>query len=486
MEIRIAAEHPGADALVVGLQDDGGAVSVAPAPGLNTDLLTEAFRALAAGARAGECTTVPAPPGAREQVIIGVGLGPQRPDLHPAERLRRAAGAAARAARGHAHVAYALPASDTAEVEAVVAGAHLGAYSFDSFKTSSAKPARTTTATVVGPGADVAAVRAVTDAVNLARDLVNTPPNRLRPGSFATLAEQLANAVDLEVSVLGPDELREGGFGGLTGVGQGSTDGPRLVRIAYRSPGARRHLAIIGKGITFDSGGLSLKPAKSMETMKCDMAGAAAVLGALIAIARLAPAVQVTGWLALAENMPGGGAQRPGDVIAMYGGTTVEVLNTDAEGRLVMADALVRAGEEEPDAVIDIATLTGAQMVALGPLVAGAMGNDAALRDRVVELGGAAGESLWAMPLPPELRPDLDSPVADLQNIGGQHGGMLTAGLFLQEFVPAEMPWVHLDVAGPAFNTGGPAGYTPKGGTGFGVRTLVAAAQALAAGTLLD
>jgi leucyl aminopeptidase len=485
MEIRTAESLDEADALVVALETDGDAVRVLPASGINADLLTEAFRAVGATAGAGQTSTVPAPPGGRLTVIIGVGLGPDRPDLAASERLRRAAGAGARAARSHARVAYAMPLADDADAAAVAQGARLGAYSFDAFKSTTAKPAKTETVTVLGPAADLSTADAITESVLLARDLVNTPPGHLRPSRFAAQAQDLGAAAGLEVEVLGPDELREGGYGGLTGVGQGSSDGPRLVRIAYRPEGATAHLAIVGKGITFDSGGLSLKPPKAMETMKCDMAGAAAVLGALIAVARTAPAVQVTGWLALAENMPGGSAQRPGDIVTMLDGTTVEVLNTDAEGRLVMADALVRAGREEPDALIDIATLTGAQMVALGPLVAGAMGNEAGLRDRIVELGREAGESWWAMPLPPELRSDLDSPVADLQNIGGPHGGMLTAGLFLQEFVPAGTPWAHLDIAGPAFNTGGPAGYTPKGGTGFGVRTLTGAAQALAAGTLL-
>jgi leucyl aminopeptidase len=269
----------------------------------------------------------------------------------------------------------------------------------------------------------------------------------------------------------------------LTAVGQGSARGPRLVRLSYS--GGRKastSIALVGKGITFDSGGLSIKPADAMKTMKLDMAGAAAVLGTVVAAARLKVPVAVTGWLALAENMPSGRAQRPSDVITILGGTTVEVLNTDAEGRLVLADAIVAAGRENPDAIVDIATLTGAQMVALGNRVSAAMGNDDDLRDRIVAAATEAGEGFWPMPLPAELRPSLDSPVADLANIGERMGGMLTAGLFLAEFVAKTddrpIPWAHLDIAGPSFNEGSAYGYTGKGATGVGVRTLLGLVEA--------
>ena len=246
-----------------------------------------------------------------------------------------------------------------------------------------------------------------------------------------------------------------------------------MVRLSYTPAKASRHVALVGKGITFDSGGLSLKPAKALEWMKSDMGGAAAVLATVLSVARLKLPVAVTGWLALAENMPSGTAQRPGDVITIRGGTTIEVLNTDAEGRLVLADAIVEAAKANPDALIDVATLTGAQLVALGSRVAGAMGNDDAQRTAVVAAADACGESMWPMPLPRELRASLDSAIADMANIGDRNGGMLTAALFLQEFVPEDLPWTHLDIAGPAFNEGAVHDYTPKGGTGFGVRTLV-------------
>jgi leucyl aminopeptidase len=240
-----------------------------------------------------------------------------------------------------------------------------------------------------------------------------------------------------------------------------------------------------GKGITFDSGGLSLKPSKSMESMKADMAGAAAVLGAMQAIAALGPEVNVVGYLSLAENMPSGGAQRPSDVITIYGGKTVEVLNTDAEGRLVLADALVRSGADAPDLLVDVATLTGAQTVALGNRTAGVMATDNELAKAVADAAGRAGEAMWPMPLPEDLRKGLDSAVADIANVAGDRsGGMLVAGHFLREFVPAGVRWAHLDIAGPAYNDGGAYGYTAKGGTGAAVRTLVQLARDVAEGRL--
>jgi leucyl aminopeptidase len=260
---------------------------------------------------------------------------------------------------------------------------------------------------------------------------------------------------------------------------------PRLVRVAYAPPGAAKTVVFAGKGITFDSGGLSLKPPKSMEAMKSDMGGAAAVLAAVTAVAALGPAVNVVGYLPLAENMPSGTAQRPSDVITIYGGKTVEVLNTDAEGRLVLADALARSGEDSPDLLVDIATLTGAQLVALGPRIMGVMANGDDVLDGIVDAARRAGEAAWPMPLPAELREGLDSPVADLANVtGDRNGGMLVGGLFLREFVPSGVRWAHVDIAGPAFHEGEPYGYTPKGGTGAAVRSLVQIALDVADGRL--
>ncbi len=320
--------------------------------------------------------------------------------------------------------------------------------------------------------------RVLATSVHLVRDLVNAAPNDLYPEAFAGAAKDAAKGTGVKVTVLDDKALASGGYGGLVAVGQGSVRGPRLVKVAWSPSKPAAKVALVGKGITFDSGGISLKPPTSMVAMKSDMAGAAAVLGTVLAAARLKLPVAVTGWLCLAENMPSGTAQRPSDVITIRGGKTVEVLNTDAEGRLVLADGLVAAIEEKPDVVLDVATLTGAQMVALGARVSAVMGTDD-VRDEVVAAAGRAGEQFWPMPLPAELRESLSSKVADIANIGERHGGMLVAGLFLKDFV-GSTPWAHLDIAGPAFNEASAFGYTPVGGTGIAVRTLLGLVEARA------
>jgi leucyl aminopeptidase len=439
-----------------------------------------------------EVVRVPAPTGVAASVVVLTGLG-EAARRYPAETLRRAAGAATRSLTGTGRAVLALPAASPEEVEAVALGALLGAYTFNRFRTRSADKTRDGVRTLVlvsdlepvAARAALARARAVGAAVCLARDLVNTPPNVLTPKAFADIAAEVGAPAGLDVSALDDKALRKGGYGGITGVGQGSANPPRLVRIAYRHPRATKHLALVGKGITFDTGGISIKPAAGMELMKSDMGGAAAVLATMTAIARLKPVVDVTGWAPMAENMPSGSAQRPSDVLTTYGGRTVEVLNTDAEGRLVLADAMVAAQEEHPDVLIDVATLTGAQQIALGARTGGIMSNDETLRDRVHAAAQAVGEALWPMPLPDELRKGLDSPVADIANVDNARlGGMLSGGLFLREFVEAGRPWAHLDIAAPAFNGGAGYGYTPKGGTGITVRTLVHLVDELAAGRL--
>ena len=320
-----------------------------------------------------------------------------------------------------------------------------------------------------------AAVRAevVARAVALARDLVNTPPSDLRPKDLAEVARAQGEGAGLTVEVLDEKALKKGGFGGILGVGAGSSSPPRLVHLSYRGPGATTTVALIGKGITFDSGGLSLKPPTAMEEMKMDMGGAAAVLATCVAAAELGLPVAVEAWLPLAENMPSGTATRPSDVLTMHSGTTVEVNNTDAEGRLVLADAMSRAGQDAPDVMLDVATLTGAALIALGARTAGVMSNDDDLRAQVLSAAERAGEPSWGMPLPADLRKGLESEVADLVNTGPREGGMLTAGIFLQEFVPDGVRWAHLDIAGPAYNSGEAYGYTQHGGTGAAVRTFV-------------
>ena len=455
--------------------------------------LTAALRPLGVTGAVDQVHRVPSAGALAAPVVVLTGVGEVR-GTRPVstETLRRAAGAATRTLTGLATVALALPAPDAAALGAVAEGALLGAYAFERYRTTSATPAKApvTAVVVLTPStrnaevkAAVARAEVIAEAVNATRDLVNTAPADLYPAVFADAA--LAAVADLPVtaSVLDERKLVRGGYGGLIGVGKGSARPPRLVRLDYAPNGAQAHLAYVGKGITFDSGGLSIKPAAGMELMKSDMSGAAAVLSVVVAAARLGLPVRVTGWLALAENMPSGTAQRPSDVLTIRGGKTVEVLNTDAEGRLVLADALVAAGEDSPDLIVDVATLTGAQMVALGNRVSAIMANDDDLRDRIHRISDEVGEQFWPMPLPAELRSSLDSAVADIANLGERFGGMLSAGIFLAEFVPerpstggdagGKLPWAHLDIAGPAFNAGSGHGYTPVGGTGVAVRTLL-------------
>ena len=314
------------------------------------------------------------------------------------------------------------------------------------------------------------------------REWVNTPANLLYPESFAEQVRKLVLGSNITIDVLDETALSEGGYGGLMAVGGGSSRPPRLVRLSYSPKGAKFHLALVGKGITFDSGGLNLKPAEGMYAMRYDMAGAATVLGAVHAIAQLGLKIRVTAYGALAENMPSGSAFRPSDVLTIYGGKTVENGNSDAEGRLVMADALARANEDHPDLVVDVATLTGACVVALGHRTAGLMATDDATADLVLDAAEAAGEDVWQLPIPEEIRSKLDSKVADLRSTGHDRwAGALVAAAFLREFVAEGTPWAHLDIAGPAFLDGKPYGYVAPGGTGIGVRTLIALARSLAA-----
>ncbi|MDG9716151.1 leucyl aminopeptidase [Streptomyces sp. DH24] len=468
--------------------------------------LAGVLETLGASGAEGEVTKVPAPSGFKAPLVVAVGLGeePAKGDegAYGAEALRRAAGAAARALAGSKKAAFALPVADAADAGAVGEGVLLGAYSFDAYKKNgkndkndknAAKDGKAPLAEAVLLGgkprdkaykAAVERAAAVSEELNRARDLVNTPPNDLNPESCAAVAQAAAKEHGIKVQVLDEKALAKGGYGGILGVGAGSASPPRLVKLSYTSSKAKKHLAFVGKGITYDSGGISLKPAGHNETMKCDMSGAAAVFAAVVAAARLGLDVNVTGWLALAENMPSGSATRPGDVLRMYSGKTVEVLNTDAEGRLVLADALWAASQEKPDAIVDVATLTGAMMLALGSRTFGIMANDDAFRTAVHEAAEEVGEAAWPMPLPEHLRKGMESTTADIANMGERMGGGLVAGLFLREFVGEGITWAHLDIAGPAFNEGGAFGYTPKGGTGTAVRTLVRLAELTAAGDL--
>ncbi|TXS02949.1 leucyl aminopeptidase [Streptomyces sp. col6] len=501
-----------ADALVVGVAKGAGSKSgdLVLAPGAEAvdkafgGKLAAVLATLGASGAEGELTKVPAPEGLKTPVVIAAGLGaaPEKDGSYDAEALRRAAGAAARSLTGSKKAGFALPIASVEDAEAIAEGALLGAYAFTAYqagenklapkgaKAGGAKQALAEVAVLGAKPRDkafkAAAERAIAlaEEINRARDLVNTPPNDLYPESFAAVATAAGKEHGIKVQVLDEKALVKGGFGGILGVGQGAARGPRLVKLAYTHPKAEKTLALVGKGITYDSGGISLKPAGHNETMKCDMAGAAAVFATVVAAARIGLRVNVTGWLALAENMPSGTATRPGDVLRMYSGKTVEVLNTDAEGRLVLADALTRASEENPDAIVDVATLTGAMVLALGNRTFGIMSNDDAFRTSIHEIAEEVGEASWPMPLPADLRKGMDSPTADIANMGERMGGGLVAGLFLKEFVGEGIAWAHLDIAGPAFHEGAPYGYTPKGGTGSAVRTLVKLAEHTAAGDL--
>ncbi|MCT7357018.1 leucyl aminopeptidase [Streptomyces sp. 15-116A] len=495
-----------ADAIVIGVAKGTGSAGPVVAPGAEAvdkaydGKLAGVLETLGASGAEGEVTKLPAPAGFKAPVVVAVGLGaqPEKDAAYDAEALRKAAGVAARALTGSKKAAFALPLDDAGDVGAVAEGVLLGAYTFDTYKENgkAAKNGKNgkaplAEAAILGAKprdrahkAAVERATAVAEELNRARDLINTPPNDLNPEAFAAVAAAAAKEHGIKVQVLDEKALTKGGYGGILGVGAGSASGPRLVKLSYTSSKAKKHLAFVGKGITYDSGGISLKPAGHNETMKCDMSGAAAVFAAVVAAARLGLEVNVTGWLALAENMPSGSATRPGDVLRMYSGKTVEVLNTDAEGRLVLADALWAASQEKPDAIVDVATLTGAMVLALGNRTFGIMANDESFRTAVYEAAEEVGEPAWPMPLPEHLRKGMDSATADIANMGERMGGGLVAGLFLREFVGEGITWAHLDIAGPAFNEGGPFGYTPKGGTGSGVRTLVRLAELTAAGDL--
>jgi leucyl aminopeptidase len=485
------------DAIVIGVYSQGpdepaplllasGAESIAAA---FDGRLVDTLSLLGATGSAGEVTKLATLGAITAPLVVAVGLGPEPIGALPAtETLRRGAGAAVRALSGTARVAVALPvAEDPAKegtvLRALAEGALLGGYRFDGYKSGPA-PLRRPPAAVsvhVPDAADKVAkaqvkrAAAVAKAVAKARDWVNTAPNDLRPPEFAEQVATAARAAGLDVEVLDERALRKGGYGGIIAVGQGSEAPPRLVRIGYAPGKSTRSVALIGKGITFDSGGLSIKQAQGMWEMKSDMAGAAAVAAVMLAIAALKPKIAVTAYLPMAENMASGSAYRPGDVVTMYSGKKVEVLNTDAEGRMILADAIARAGEDRPDYLFETSTLTGGQVIALGKRVAGVMGTPS-LCEWVREAGEAVGEPSWPMPLPEDVRKGMDSDVADISQVNAgmdRAGHMLQGGVFLSEFVPEGVDWAHIDIAGPAYHTSEPTGYLAKGGTGVPVRTLI-------------
>ncbi|HEX6356543.1 leucyl aminopeptidase [Actinophytocola sp.] len=476
------ADEATADAVIIGTVQDSAGVALAPGServdaAFGGDL-AEILRTVGATGKQDEIVKLPGMGRIPAGLVVAAGLGRSNGDGPTAEQVRRASGAAARALTGTRRAVTTL---STVDLHAAVEGTLLGAYRFTEYR-SDKGDAPVERVDVVAPEAGAAkehratlkAATAIAEAVRTARDFINTPPNDLYPATFADRAAALVKDAGLSVEILDEKALRKGGYGGLLGVGSGSARPPRLVRISYQGPKARKKIALVGKGITFDTGGISIKPAASMDEMSSDMSGAAAVVALMVLAAKLKYPLEIVATVPMAENMPGGSAYRPGDVLTIYGGKTVEVLNTDAEGRLILADAFVRACEDGPDYLINVATLTGAQMVALGRRTAGLLGSDD-LRDRAAAHAKATGEGGWPMPMPEELRGDLESKLADLANVTGHRwGGMLAAGIFLREFVAEGVPWVHFDIAGPAFNAGGPWGYTAKGGTGVPVRTIAA------------
>ncbi|MBV7296266.1 leucyl aminopeptidase [Corynebacterium sp. TAE3-ERU12] len=462
------------DTLIVAvLQGDDGVELVSDAAFADhaQDVLA-GLSAVEAGTKLEATTTIPAPEGLAAEKVLAVGLGSEDPS---ADDVRRASGAALRAVGKAKHVVSTLGVFDSL---AALEGAGLGGYNYPGVK-SDADEVADLTVTVLGASDDeVARASAVVDAVCTARDFTNTHSGALFPGSFAAAAEALGKDAGLEVEVLDDAALAEQGYGGIMAVGGGSARPPRLVRMTHKGGG--RTFGLVGKGITFDTGGISLKPGASMNTMILDMGGAAAVIATVVLAARLDLPVTVIATVPMAENMPDGKSYRPGDIITQYGGKTVEVLNTDAEGRLILADGLVRACEDNPNYLIDTATLTGAQMIALGSRAPGVLGHDE-FRDRVAELSQELGEGGWAMPIPEDHVEGVKSQWADLQNIGpNREGGMSVAAAFLENFVSGETQWVHIDVAAPAFNTHAAWGYTPKRATGVPVRTMLAAIEDIA------
>ena len=474
-----------ADVLVVGLHAEEKGLPE-PLARLNRDVggqMAEVFAAEKFAGKTGQLTHFYTAGRLPAKRIMVVGLG-GRESLN-AETVRRAAASALRRARdlGARTVAIEvlgdkLPAVHAAH--AVVEGGILGTYTFDRYKKEKTEKFVEELRVVEPDSSRAADVREglrvgqlFAESTWLARDLINAPANDVHPTYLAGVAKQVAREGKLRVRVYDKTECARMGMGAYLGVAAGSVQPPRFIHLTYVPKGrARRKVVVIGKGITFDSGGLDLKPADGMLRMKDDMSGAAAVLGIMKALPKLGPRVEVHGLIAATENMPSGSAVRPGDVLRAMNGTTIEIGNTDAEGRLTLADALSYAvAKIKPDEMIDMATLTGACVIALGPLCSGLMTNDQPLANRVLAAAETAGERMWQLPLIDEYKEGFKSEVADFNNVGPRGGGAITAGLFLKEFT-AGVPWVHLDIAGPAFTEKDlPLG--PKGGTGVAVRTLL-------------
>ena len=429
-----------------------------------------------------ELTLLHHPPGVAARRVLLAGGGP--PEKYDSAMSRKLAGAAVRLLKSKSvkKIAFALtPDHNGSEyARALVEGAVLASFDPDRYRTGDSKKPVDSFAVIPAAPADrieeaVSRGRIIAEAQNFTRSLVNEPANRLTPTQIAQAARQMCMTTGLECEVLERPQMEKLGMNALLGVAQGSAEPPALIVIRYRPvtgpAGGGPHLGLVGKGVTFDTGGISIKPAEGMEKMKYDMAGGAAMIGAMQAIALLKPAIRVTAFVPCVENMPGSRAQRPGDIVAAMSGKTIEVINTDAEGRLILADALVYARRQGCTHLVDAATLTGAIVVALGHLHAGLFANDESLRDRVLASAKAEGEGMWPMPLDDDYKDYLKSAFADLANVGGRWGGAVTAAMFLKEFAE-ETPWVHLDIAGTAW-LDDEKPHMAKGPSGLPVRTLV-------------
>ena len=464
------------DALVVGLaKRANGDLEIVSTLKLDQKEILQTLKDLGATGGADEVVKLP---GTASKVLVFTGLGKAQKS-YSSETIRRASGIAAQNLHGHKSAIFAIE----NDARAMAEGAALGSYSFTDFRGHTKKDQKAPLSEIyIDADGDNSLLKEITTIVKwtfFVRNLVNMPPSYLNPKKFAELVSTEAKKISgVKVKIWDEKQLKDQGFGGIIGVGQGSANPPRLVHLSYKGAKSKKNLAYVGKGITFDSGGLALKPAANMDEMKGDMTGAASVCGALLAIAELKLPIQIDAWAPLAENMVSDTATRPSDIITMYGGKTVEVLNPDAEGRLVLADAIVKAQETRKlDLLVDVATLTGAKVIALGKRYSAVMTNNDDACAEFLDVTDVTGEQFWQLPLPEELRASLDTAVADIANIGERMGGALVAGLFLKEFIKDELPWLHLDIAGVELNTGKPHGHTPVGATGVAVRSLVEMAK---------
>lgn len=476
-QLAVVSDEPrslACDALIVGAFSEDGSFTLDPSGASVDDALdnsvSDYLRSSGFRGGSGELAVVPAGDAIAPGAVAVVGLGAKA--NVDASVLRRSVGAAVRRLSERSTLGVAIHGAVPGSDGAVAEGLLLGLYRFATYK-SDPKPSKVQRILFTdGDESSLDRAAIVAEATWFARDLINEPASTLTPEVLAHRAKEAGDVAGFECTVWDGDELRAKGFGGLLGVAQGSANPPRFIQMRYAGSGGSKKVALVGKGVTFDSGGLSLKDAANMETMKTDMGGAAAVIAAMSAIAKLKPNIEVLGFVPTTENMPSGTAIRPGDILKHYGGKTTEVLNTDAEGRLILADALTYASEQGPEAIVDVATLTGSIMVALGKKATGLFSNDDTLAAELGAASEAAGEPFWRMPLYDAYKKELESEVADMKNVGSRWGGAIIAALFLRDFVGDDIAWAHLDIAGAA-RAESDYDENPKGGTGVAVRTLV-------------